>query len=200
MALSPLDHAIQSTCPTEIVPHVGELPPLAGHKRLLLASDGVYLDCANAALQARVRLSALSLPYGATTPFLHLPHGPLPRALLQQALAAAAATPIEVAFGLQHDEDDGYVLIQPPVTSASRSHVSYEDALDDQRLIVDLHSHGQGRAFFSATDDASDLARVGPYLAVVVGRADTAPEIAVRLVCPPFLIPLSLDDLRPLFA
>lgn len=47
--------------------------------------------------------------------------------------------------------------------------------------VMDLHSHGNGHAFFSPTDDQSDLS--GFYVAVVIGKcASDHPEFVIRMV------------------
>jgi PRTRC genetic system protein A len=77
--------------------------------------------------------------------------------------------------------------------------VRYDDAVVDcERLALDLHSHGIHHAYFSGTDDASDLARPGPHLSLVVGRCTSVEEarMAVRLCCAPFLIPVPLVLLK----
>lgn len=199
--MSALDAAIQAATPALMVPHDGELPELlVGRKRFLLAADGIYLDVASAAMRARLRVATMPMPYGPVTPFISLVDGTMPAKLLQDAITTAIAHPsVEVAFGIEAS-DAGYVLRQPAVRSASAAHITYDDVLDDERLVLDLHSHGRAAAFFSTTDDDSDLARVGPYIAAVVGRVHQTPELALRFVCPPYLIPLSIDDLRPLLA
>lgn len=198
--LSPLDAAIQSSCPTALAPHHGELSPLLAGKRLILAADGLYLEVRSTALHALQRIAVLQTPYGTVEPFLRLASGPIPRGLLRRATEAAAATRDEVAFAIVADGQGGYALVQPEVHSASASHITYADALPDDLLVLDIHSHGEGRAFFSSTDNASDLARPGPYIALVIGRCSTTPEIASRLVAPPYLVPLKPEQVRPLVA
>jgi len=198
--LSPLDAAIQSSCPTALAPHHGELSPLLAGKRLILASDGLYLEVRSTALHALQRIAVLQTPYGTVEPFLRLASGPIPRDLLRRATDAAAATRDEVAFAIVADGQGGYSLVQPEVHSASASHITYADALPDDLLVLDIHSHGDGHAFFSAADDASDLSRPGPYIALVVGRCSTAPEIAARLVAPPWLSSIPPESLRPLLS
>lgn len=198
--LSALDRAIQGSCPTLMAPHQGELEPLVAGKRLIIAADGLYLEVRSAALHACQRVAAFTSPYGSVEPFLRLSNGPVPPDLLREAVQAAGATRNEVAFGIVAGEEQGYRLVAPEVASASASHITYADTLPDDRLVIDLHSHGEGRGFFSRTDDASDLARPGPYIALVVGRCSTEPEIVARLVAPPWLVPIPIQSLRPLIS
>jgi PRTRC genetic system protein A len=155
-----------------------------------MAADGLYLEVRSESLHALQRLVAVPTPYGRVEPFLRLANGPIPTALLRRATDAAAATPNEVAFCIVSEGQGTYRLIEPTVHSSSLGHITYADTVDDNALVIDLHSHGDLRAFFSAQDDRSDLARPGPYIAIVIGRCSTAPEIALRLVSPPYLIPI----------
>lgn len=198
--LSALDRAIQGSCPTLMVPLHGELPALTSGKRLLMGKTGVFLEVRSRALHACLPIAQVATPYGEVTPFIRLSAGPIPSSLLAEAMSSAAATPDEVAFGIEMADDASYVLRRPSVQSASATHITYLDSLDDERLVIDAHSHGDGRAFFSSTDDQSDLSRPGPYIALVLGRCSSAPEVAARLVAPPWLVPVPIQWLRPLIS
>lgn len=199
MTLSPRDLAIQASLPILPVPHDGELPPLPlGQRRLLLAADGLYLEVSAPAMAATLRLAEAALPYGPLKQRLVLPHGPLPAAHLRGLAERAKATPQqEVAGAVVWAAGQGYQLVDPEVISASAGHISYRDTLDDAGLVLDLHSHATGPAYFSSTDDASDRARPGPYLAMVLGRCDGPMELALRFVSAPFLVPIPVQLLSP---
>ena len=49
---------------------------------------------------------------------------------------------------------------------------------DDAAVICDLHSHGNMRAFWSATDDTDEQ---GSQLYAVIGKLDMEPEIRLRV-------------------
>ncbi len=57
----------------------------------------------------------------------------------------------------------------------------------DQRVMCDLHSHGNMHAFFSRTDDADEQAT---RVYVVIGKLDTAPEIRLRVGVYGYWLPL----------
>jgi PRTRC genetic system protein A len=84
-----------------------------------------------------------------------------------------------------------YEFSTVPSLHHSESHISYDSATrNESRLVLDVHSHGRGHAFFSDDDDASDL--YGVYFATVLGRCD-APEpieVRTRLVIDGLHIPL----------
>lgn len=197
--LSPLDAAIQAACPIVPAPHQGDLPVFSGYgKRLIASASGLFLEARSPALHLRLQIEAFHapLPYGEVEEFIRPAHGPIPAQLFHEFLdLAIAARPSETAAVIVATAS-GYTLEQPKITAASGGSVSYIDELDDDRIVVDIHSHGMGRAFFSGTDDASDLSRRGPYLAVVAGYAAKREEIplVLRAVSAPYLIELGFSD------
>ena len=198
-ALSTLDAAIQAACPILPAPHHGALPDLAGYgKRLVATASGLFLETRSPALHFRLRVETFTapLPYGEVDEFIRPAHGPIPARLFHEFLELAiAARPSETAAAIIATPS-GYALEKPKITSATGGSVSYVDDLDDDRIVVDIHSHGMGRAFFSGTDDASDLSRRGPYLAVVAGYAAKREEIplVLRAVSAPYLIELGFSE------
>lgn len=195
------DDVLFSLCPPVPVPRFGTLDDLAvGRKRFLLASDGVYLEVRSEALHARLRIAPVQLPYGSTNEFLRPAGGPLEVSWLGQlANLALCDGTREVAAGIVRGPE-GWALVEPPVLSASGSHVTYADVFEDKALLIDMHSHGAHPEYFSAIDDESDMSREGPYIAVVLGRCQSRETLksCMRFVCPPYLIPLSPADLTRL--
>jgi PRTRC genetic system protein A len=203
MALHAADAALFAATPLLPVPRFGSLPPLlSGAKRLLGARDGLYVEARTTAWDVCLALARTAMPYGDQQTRLRCPAGPVPLALLRAFIERARATPEqEVAAAIVVDADgEGFSLMWPPIQSASAGHVRYIDTdVDDDRLVVDLHSHGRLSAFFSETDHASDLSRRGPYLALVVGECDrTEPTLVARMVLPPYLVPIDLPSLKAL--
>lgn len=201
--MSALDAAVRNAVPLEGAPHGAAMPVLAaGRKRLVCAADGLYLEARTPALHVRTRIAEATTPYGPVGGLLQPCAGPVPMALVAQFVAAAQASPRTEIAGLIELTGQGHALRLLDSISSGAGHVSYADRdIDDDGLVIDLHSHGVFPARFSAQDDESDLSRRGPYIAMVVGRCDTArPEIVTRLVLPPHLIPLTLADLTAIGA
>ncbi|UJJ60412.1 PRTRC system protein A [Rhodanobacter denitrificans] len=200
-AVDPRDAVLQAAFPTVPVPRFGALPDLpVGRKRLLVASDGLYLEVRSTALHARLRLASVDTPHGACREFLAPAGGRLDRNWIGKlAELALAGGESEVASGIVLGED-GWRLHRPRTLSSSGAHVTYRDDFEDDALLVDMHSHGALDAFFSSTDDAGDLARPGPYLAVVLGRCQSRESLSwvVRFVCAPYLIALDTERLTDL--
>ena len=65
-----------------------------------------------------------------------------------------------------------------PAQDASAGRVHYQTLVEP--VLLDLHSHHQMPAYFSATDDADDT---GLGVSAVIGRIFDQPELAVRLCC-----------------
>jgi PRTRC genetic system protein A len=82
-----------------------------------------------------------------------------------------------------------YSLYEPTVIAAGVGHISYQNILPNEFvLVMDVHSHGILPAFFSETDNLSD--RAGFYIAGVIGSCLLeAPTMASRLVINGQLLP-----------
>jgi PRTRC genetic system protein A len=189
--------------PTVMVPRFGTIEQLpVGRKRFLAAEDGLYLEVHSPAMHACLRVSDVCLPYGPQVPFLALAGGALPDAILHHAVQLAqVAAPNEMACAITLDAAGaGYQIAALPTDHASLISVSYQDIVDDDTLVVDIHSHGELESYFSAVDDESDRSRRGPYLSFVIGRcnAGAQPTLRARFCCSPFLIDLSYPALKAL--
>lgn len=199
---TPLDRAIAAVLPVAVAPKGGELEPVRFGQRLLIASDGIYIEAAHPALYVRQRVSAGTFPYGSTDECVTLPAGPIPRDLYDQLVAAAlGAHPHEMA-ALVVLSADGYVLHRPKAVATAGS-VRYDDhGYGDCPLVIDAHSHGHHAGYFSRTDDESDRSRPGPHLSLVFGRcaARATVEVCLRACVAGYLISLTPSTLRSLFA
>lgn len=195
----PVDSVLFAATPLLPVPRFGTLASLApGGKRFLAGSDGLYVQASTEVMDVTMKLAATKLPFGDCCERIVLSQGPIPMTLIKDFVRASRQNyPNEIAAAIVLGDDGQYELVWPEVQSASGGHVRYVDSvLDDDRLVVDLHSHGEHGAFFSATDDASDCSRRGPYLAIVVGRLlSESPQVAVRLALAPYLAMHSIDRL-----
>ena len=199
--LHALDAALFGAAPTLMVPRYGEIPDIAvGAKRFLAAATGLFLEVRSPVMHACLRLSKIELPYGDAFEFIHLTRGPVPQKFIQETIAkAVAASPNEMALAIVAGADeDGYDVIDLPAKNPSSCAITYEDVVDDDTLVFDIHSHGESKSFFSSTDDESDRSRRGPYVALVFGRCadDSTITVNARFCCSPFLINLSIPALK----
>jgi PRTRC genetic system protein A len=194
-----IDATLFAGVPLLPAPRFGSLPALLpGQKRFLAAMDGIYVEACSHAMSVRLKVGEGLLPYGPMSNEVRLSAGPVPRALLREFVERAQAqSDCEIAAAVVLDGEGVYRLHWPTVHHASAAHVHYADQIDDDRLVLDLHTHATGPAFFSAMDDASDRSRPGPYFACVVGRCDRDdPELVARAVLAPYLQPLAMQWLQ----
>jgi len=180
------DQVLLGETPTLMQPRFGSLPPPELHKhRFIVGDDGLYIEVRSPVLECRLLQSPspTPLPYGKVSVGFSLVNGPIPVTLYDRIKELARKEcPNEwaglIVWSLSRQ---CYELFMPRVYERSPVNVSYERALpDDLLLVVDLHSHGAGDAYFSATDDLSED---GIYIAEVLGRCGGAtPTIASRFV------------------
>ncbi|HQR21912.1 MAG TPA: PRTRC system protein A [Burkholderiaceae bacterium] len=197
--IHPLDAALLAALPTLPMPCYGEFTPLdESGQRLLLGSNGVFLEVRRPWLHAVAECGwidpCLRLPYGTVTPRIELPHGALPRALVDEFLAVARERlPNEVAGAMVLDLRTGAISLRVHADEdAGPARVRYhmERLAAHESLVVDIHSHGALGAGFSAQDDDDDAGAT--KIAVVVGRVeDEQPQIAVRLCLHGVFLPLT---------
>lgn len=184
---NPRDQARLFTNPVLLMPFEGALPPLTqGPRRYVLASDGLYVQAKTRVLKVTVPLARVTgLPFGPLAPSVELAGGPIPFSFFEQIEEAALHHhPNEWSAFIHWDEEHGeYALTVPRTRSRSGSHIAYDtDAVDPERLVLDVHTHGAFSAYFSPVDDASNL--FGLYFASVLGCCGNAEtlEVVSRLV------------------
>lgn len=188
MELDLKDRIALSLTPFLPVPRHTPLEPLQpGGVRYLIAAGGMYVEARSRALHVCLPLARWQgrLPLGEAKPFAMPSAGPIPEAMLRRFMAqSSAASPCETA-ALIVLRQGGYELIQPENQQANPERVSYSvRGIDPLDVLVDMHSHGADRAYFSPTDDQDDLANPSPcFFAMVFGKAASRqPQIEARTV------------------
>ena len=163
MTVHPLDVILQSSRPTLPVPLHGELEDLADDgDRLLLASNGIFMEVRRRWVHARVRIAAplpVAVPWGKTKGFTKLICGTPPQHLLREFICfAKQVSPLECGAILTWREDGTWRLRILESEFASDSYLKFvRPALDEgEHFVVDVHSHGKYDAKFSKTDDIQD--------------------------------------------
>jgi PRTRC genetic system protein A len=186
-----IDAFLASTMPVVPVPKTAGLPSLEEDgQRLLVAGDGLWLEVKRAWLHARVPLAQqaeVTLPYGGVekTITFRMPPLRVDQGSLDWFIAEAKRVyPREVAGGIYWNEETGDVRnVIFESTEASGSEVKYKrpETAANEHLIVDVHSHGVWRAFFSEQDDEDDRGEV--KIAVVLGdvMSSEGPEVKSRM-------------------
>lgn len=162
----PRDAALLAAFPVVAMPRYGELPPLVAGMRLVAATNGLFvqvhlpwLDCIAPCGSIDAKLP---LPYGIVNPLLRLSFGVVPAALLRQFVVwARRALPAETAAAIVYCASTGKLrLASCETVEADGGHVVYRppSLSSTEQVAVDLHSHGEAPAFFSAQDDLDDRA------------------------------------------
>ena len=155
-------------------PPVGE--PGHGYN-YVLANNGLFIKAENRLIEATVQVAPANVRGLAPIQGeFRLTNGPIPMQLLQHILRAMRqAAPNELFAAITWKDEIGYRTRIPP-QDASKSHVSYEATPD---TVLEAHSHGNGRAFFSSQDDADEQ---GLRLYGVIGRSGSSIlEVAFRV-------------------
>ena len=164
MTPDPRDAALLHVCPCVAVPRYGDLPKGEFGQRILVASNGVFLEVRRSWLNCLVQISELpctpAIPYGVLTERISFTFGVIPVALVKEFIVAGReGLPNEVAGALIYDRTANTLrLAVHDAVVAGPAEVRYRMPVLRmcEELVVDLHTHGRLPAFWSATDDADD--------------------------------------------
>ena len=144
----------------------------------VLGAGGLYVQSESVHLTARILVAPAQVRgLKPVSEKLELAHGLVPAHVFELGLTWMLAAPdTERFFAIRWDGDTcAYRLVVPPQEGTGSS-LSYQPPA---AVVAEFHSHGQHRAFFSATDDRDEQ---GFRVYGVVGRLDTpTPELTLRL-------------------
>lgn len=190
-----LDNSLKSELPLYEVGVYTPFEPLREPgARLLLTADGLMLESCNGVFLAIT-------PLGCYDSHLRLPYGQVKTGV--EIIDATAAQKLQaytrgfLGIAAKHAPKETLMLVVKapgrPMrsihasineTNASLNYLDWVHMEDDEQVILDIHSHGAYKAFFSPIDDRDD-SRFRGYLkaSCVVGCADTPhPQQAQRWV------------------
>ena len=160
-----------------LVKHPGGLAGVQGiGYDYVLGSGGVYVQAQSAHLTARVRVAPGTVRgLAPVAEKVELTHGPIPAVLFELGLRwFQDALETERLFAVRWDED-GYRLVVPP-QAGTATRLAYQPPAG---VVAEFHSHGKGRAFFSAIDDRDEQ---GFRIYGIIGRLDAPlPELRLRV-------------------
>lgn len=180
--LHPCDRILFAQTPVIMMPRFGALPPLpVGRRRYVAAAEGLYVQARHHGLTLTLQQAAVSLPFGPLAEDVHLVGGLIPRALYEEIRAQVLAHSPQEWAGLVHwdSEAQRYALTEPRVLTRSAQHIRYDGhAIERERLVLDVHSHGEGPAFFSDEDNRSD--EFGFHFATVFGGCQSPETLTAR--------------------
>ncbi|WP_371328177.1 PRTRC system protein A [Novosphingobium sp. NDB2Meth1] len=192
LAADPTAAAVLETFPCYPVPPAGRAPAIDALREVragqgfIVGRDGMMLILRRAWLALDYRVTdgpECYAPYGSVGPdALSFRCGNIPAVLFTQVLEHfAAAMPNEAAaFILWHEQTRTFRLEFPEIDAATPSRLVYRPPIlaEGWHLVCDIHSHGAGPAFFSATDDADDA--YSTKIAIVVGNFATPDNLTVK--------------------
>ncbi|MFA6120896.1 MAG: PRTRC system protein A [Sideroxydans sp.] len=192
------DVANQFVMPTVMVPSYSELEELdTPGNRLLMASNGVWLEVCRAWLYVREQVALpprIPVPYGLVRKELRFGFGKLPTAMVTQFIEVARIrSPNEcAAWVVWNQRTNEWKLLMLEERSVGPAHVEVDRPTlgEDEHMVLDLHSHGLLDAFFSGTDNYDD-GRGEVKIAGVIGNLDQ-PEVTAsfRLCANGVFVPL----------
>ena len=154
----------------------------------ILAGNGLFIQARSSLLQATVQIA--DAPVRGLLPFkagVELPMGSIPQYIYNLALS--------VLFTDRYQERylavtwEGEYRLRVPYQETSTCGVRYERL---PSTVLDIHSHGTMRPFFSGTDDQDEQ---GLRLYMVVGRLDTLiPEVEMRVGVYGYFGPIQFEE------
>ena len=154
----------------------------------LLAENGLFIRSRNPLIEAMICISPIEIRgLSPLTERVELAHGKIPRCLYDLAVSVLMAGSDREQY-LAITWEIGYHL-REPVQTRSGASVEYEKLPNS---VMDIHSHGSMKAFFSVTDNMDEQ---GLRLYMVVGRLDTLlPEVELRLGVYGYFAPLEIIE------
>lgn len=204
LAEDPTAAAVLEAVPCYPVPPHGRSPAIEALRAsrvgrgIAIGADGVLLILRRPWLAVDVPVTppiAAHLPYGSTGGArADLRCGLIPGRHLGRILDYfRSALPNEAAAFILWDEGSGDFAVHFPETcEATPSRLVYRPPVLEPgwHLVCDIHSHGAGPAFFSATDNQDDAHAT--KIALVFGRLDdpVGPVMASRLCVDGLFLPM----------
>ncbi|AKM45358.1 hypothetical protein NL30_36585 [Burkholderia contaminans] len=186
--MNPIDTVLQQSFQTVMVPSREPVEPMEHFgERLLIGGNGVFLEVVRPWIRTVRRIAMYheltAVPYGTVAEVTDLRCGPVPPALIGEFHAMTrAAMPNEAgAWIVWSQVTKAFRIIPVRSLSHGPSHLEYErpQLKECESLVVDCHSHGQSKAYFSITDNTDD--RYDVKFALVLGNCDRVPTRVLRL-------------------
>ena len=153
----------------------------------IFARNGVFISAQNPLIKGVVCISPVEVRgLAAMEEKAELVHGKIPEYIYDLSLSTLATNSEREQY-LAVTWENGYRL-RIPTQEREAAQVRYERLPSS---VMDIHSHGRGKAWFSLVDDGDEQ---GLRLYMVVGRLDTyLPEVELRLGVYGHFAPLSIE-------
>jgi PRTRC genetic system protein A len=194
------DLTLQAHAPLEIVPLFGVFEALkkVGH-RFLVAKDGLWLEAKTPWVHVTWPIAQsrkVPIPAGELTKNVRLAFDKVPAGMLKKFVEMAMdASPNEIgAVVLWNEQTDQFELVATRTIRSGIGHLKYArpEVGQHEHVVMDLHSHGPIRAYFSKTDVADTGAEV--VIAAVVGNVEKSVDVKVCLFACGLQIPVEWPE------
>lgn len=184
MVIENKDHWLQQTCPTIMAPKYEDLEPIEdiGY-RYVIAQEGFWIEAQTQWGHFRKLLwnTPRPLHYGSVFTIEELNGGPIPKALIMQAMEDAKADDLEWSAWIVWSPEAGYEYLPLEPVKRSAVHVTHNiPKLEGKYCVLDLHSHPGSFGDFSATDDHDDEGGIY-YAGVFYTGEDGETKLKIRL-------------------
>lgn len=154
----------------------------------ILAANGIFIEASNPILSARIPVSECQIRgLAPIKPRISMTYGSIPQSFFDLALDRFLATPeVEAYVGVIANAGYHFYI---PDQDKQEAKVVYNIG---NSVILDIHSHGSMRAFFSKQQDDKD--ETGLKLYAVVGNLRETPIVCLRAGVYGYFWPLSWKD------
>lgn len=182
-----LDQAILAVTPVVVAPKFGVLENIGTNaQRYIVGAEGLFLEVRRPWLHVVHRVAATSAsaptPYGAVRESTKILCGIPPAAMLERFMhECVEEAPDEHAAWITWHERTGQFRYRPNSGVATPDSITFQrpELEEGEWCVLDMHSHGNGHAFFSGQDDRDDFGEVKQ--ALVLGRVLANPSFIGRL-------------------
>lgn len=140
----------------------------------ILGSNGIFIEAESPLLAARVPVAECEIRgLAPIKPRVSLTYGSIPQRFFDLALDTFLADPENEHYAAVTGSAGYHFYL--PVQDRSGAGVVYEVG---ESVVLDLHSHGHMKAFFSGQDDKDEQ---GLKLSAVVGKLNATPVVKLRV-------------------
>ena len=154
----------------------------------VLAGNGLYIQASGPLIRASVCIADAEVRgLNPLEERLELVRGKIPRYIYDLAVSGLCANPSQERYLAVTWE--GQYRLRAPVQESSASSVTYNT---QESTILDIHSHGTMKPFFSYTDTCDEQ---GLRLYMVVGHLDhLIPEVKMRVGVYGYFMPVNIEE------
>ena len=153
----------------------------------IFASNGIFIEAENKLMEVRIPVAYCDIRgLAPIKEMVSLTYGSIPQHYFDLALDTFLAEPDKERYVAVTGSAGYHIYL--PVQDNDDGRVVYEVG---ESVVLELHSHGHMRAFFSGTDDKDEQ---GLKLSAVIGKLDATPVVKLRLGVYGYYLPLAWKE------